>query len=168
MGLYQDRVLPFLTHVAMSNRQLIEYRTRVVSAARGRVLEVGIGSGLNMPYYGNEVSSIYGIDPSTGLLSRPLGSSRVPSGTSATWAYAVRRTWPRARSPGCMVPKPTHALLAMPGWRLSPQSQDRCSRRRFWISYRSFARRIYAGAEPVHVHVRGLGTPKNLRGVRSV
>src|SRR4051794_14242351 len=70
MGLYQDRVLPFLTHVAMSNRQLIEYRTRVVSAARGRVLEVGIGSGLNISYYGNEVSSIYGIDPSTGLLSR--------------------------------------------------------------------------------------------------
>jgi hypothetical protein len=43
MALYRDHVLPCLTHLTMSNRRLIEYRRRVVSQARGRVLEIGIG-----------------------------------------------------------------------------------------------------------------------------
>jgi hypothetical protein len=41
MALYRDHVVPCLTHLAMSNRRLIEYRRRVVSQARGRVLEIG-------------------------------------------------------------------------------------------------------------------------------
>ncbi len=73
MGLYQDCVLPFLIHLSMSNRQLADYRRRTVSAARGRVLEIGIGSGLNLPLYPREVSSVYGIDPSAGLLRRAGG-----------------------------------------------------------------------------------------------
>jgi ubiquinone/menaquinone biosynthesis C-methylase UbiE len=68
MALYRDHVLPCLTHLAMSNRQLVEYRRRLVSQARGRVLEIGIGSGLNLPLYGDEVANVYGIDPSAGLL----------------------------------------------------------------------------------------------------
>jgi SAM-dependent methyltransferase len=70
MSLYQDRILPFIIHISMSNRWLVEYRRRTISNARGRVLEIGIGSGLNLPLYGREVSSILGIDPSTGLLKR--------------------------------------------------------------------------------------------------
>src|SRR6266540_5916881 len=70
MALYRDCVLPCLVHLAMSNHRLIEYRERVVSQARGRVLEVGIGSGLNLPFYGRHVATVYGIDPSAGLLRR--------------------------------------------------------------------------------------------------
>jgi ubiquinone/menaquinone biosynthesis C-methylase UbiE len=70
MALYRDRVLPCLTHLAMSNRWLIEYRRRLVSQARGRVLEIGIGSGLNLRFYGEQVASVYGIDPSAALLRR--------------------------------------------------------------------------------------------------
>ncbi len=68
MGLYTDYALPLLTHLSMSNRWLLEYRRRTISAARGRVLEVGIGSGLNLALYGPDVSAIYGIDPSARLL----------------------------------------------------------------------------------------------------
>lgn len=44
MGFYQNRVLPHLQRVTMRNRQLRPYRGRVVGAAEGRVLEVGMGS----------------------------------------------------------------------------------------------------------------------------
>ena len=63
------RVLPFLIHLSMSNRQLVDYRRRMLAAAHGRVLEIGIGSGLNLPLCGPEVSAIY-IDPSARLLER--------------------------------------------------------------------------------------------------
>jgi ubiquinone/menaquinone biosynthesis C-methylase UbiE len=70
MALYRDHVLPCLTHLAMSNHCLIDYRRRMMSRARGRVLEIGIGSGLNLPFYGGQVASVYGIDPAAALLRR--------------------------------------------------------------------------------------------------
>jgi ubiquinone/menaquinone biosynthesis C-methylase UbiE len=73
MAFYYDHVLPCLTHLAMSNRRLAEYRRRVVSQARGRVLEIGVGSGLNLPLYGSQVASVHGLDPSAGLLRRAVG-----------------------------------------------------------------------------------------------
>lgn len=54
----------------MRNKLLRPYRERVVGAARGRVLEVGIGSGVNLPFYGTAATQIVGIDPSPGLLTR--------------------------------------------------------------------------------------------------
>src|SRR5438105_3044798 len=80
MALFRDYVLPCLTHLAMSNRRLLDYRRRVVSQARGRVLEIGIGSGLNLPLYGDGVERVYGIDPSAGLLRR---ANRQPASATA-------------------------------------------------------------------------------------
>ena len=69
MGLYTRYVLPRLLHLAMKNRQAGDYRGRIIPAARGRVLEVGIGSGLNLPFYAGEVESVTGVDPSASLLA---------------------------------------------------------------------------------------------------
>ena len=68
MRFYDTHVLPRLTHLAMRQEQLRPYRERVVSAAHGRVLEIGIGSGLNLPLYPVAVERIIGVDPSPGLL----------------------------------------------------------------------------------------------------
>ena len=69
MGFYQNRILPRLIHFAMGQQDLKAYRDRVVAAAAGRVLEVGIGSGLNMPFYGGSVREVIGLDPSAQLLA---------------------------------------------------------------------------------------------------
>jgi ubiquinone/menaquinone biosynthesis C-methylase UbiE len=50
------------------------YRRRTVSPARGRVLEIGIGSGLNLPFYSGAVSQVIGIDPSSRLLAMARGA----------------------------------------------------------------------------------------------
>jgi ubiquinone/menaquinone biosynthesis C-methylase UbiE len=69
MGFYQEQILPWLVHLSMRQRRLAPYRSRVVSSATGRVLEVGIGSGLNLPFYGNAVAEIIGLEPSPKLLA---------------------------------------------------------------------------------------------------
>jgi ubiquinone/menaquinone biosynthesis C-methylase UbiE len=56
-------------------------RARLVPLARGRVLEVGFGSGLNLPFYGPAVERLYGLDPSRELwrlARRRIDAVRVP------------------------------------------------------------------------------------------
>ena len=76
MGFYEDRVLPHLVNLTMRNRRLIPYRERVILAAEGRVLEIGVGSGLNLPFYPAPVREIVGLEPAPRLLamSRRLAS----------------------------------------------------------------------------------------------
>ncbi len=68
MSFYQRRVLPYLLHLAMRQQQLVPFRRRVIGAAEGRVLEIGIGSGLNLPLYGSDARSVIGLEPSPELL----------------------------------------------------------------------------------------------------
>jgi hypothetical protein len=71
MGLYQDLLLPALIDLSMRNKRLRPYRERVAGAAQGRILDIGIGSGLNLPLYGQQASEILALDPSPRLLARP-------------------------------------------------------------------------------------------------
>jgi ubiquinone/menaquinone biosynthesis C-methylase UbiE len=68
MGFYNDHILPHVINLAMRNRELDPYRQRVVSQAQGRVLEIGIGSGLNLAFYGPRVDAILGLDPAPRLI----------------------------------------------------------------------------------------------------
>ena len=68
ISFYNDRILPHVINLAMGNLELRSYRERVVSQARGRVLEIGIGSGLNFPWYGPSVDEVIGLDPAPRLI----------------------------------------------------------------------------------------------------
>jgi len=68
MNLYERWILPRLLDLVMRNKEVTRYRSRVVPHARGIVLEVGIGSGLNMRFYGPQVEQLFAVDPSEELL----------------------------------------------------------------------------------------------------
>ena len=72
MGVYDDHILPSLINLTMRQKRLAAYRSRVIPNAEGRVLEVGVGSGLNLPFYTEKVQRVIALDPSPTLLSMAL------------------------------------------------------------------------------------------------
>jgi ubiquinone/menaquinone biosynthesis C-methylase UbiE len=81
MGFYQDQIVPLLINLAMRRQDLAAYRSRIVPAAEGRVLEIGIGSGLNLPFYSRHVEQVIGLDPSPKLLAMARQANRPKSRT---------------------------------------------------------------------------------------
>ena len=67
MGLYAKYLLPRLIDLAMRNKDTTRLRAECLPQARGDVLEIGIGSGLNLPFYSSGVRRVYGVDPSIEL-----------------------------------------------------------------------------------------------------
>jgi len=76
MRLYGDIVLPSMIDWTMRGREFETYRKRLCADARGRVLEIGVGSGLNLPYYSPEVELVLGLDPSAALLAKAERAAR--------------------------------------------------------------------------------------------
>ena len=80
MGVYQEHIVPHLVNLAMRNRQLAPYRERTIRLAEGRVLEIGVGSGLNLPLYTGRATEILGLDPHPKLLAMASAKPRsIPS-----------------------------------------------------------------------------------------
>jgi ubiquinone/menaquinone biosynthesis C-methylase UbiE len=121
MNFYERWILPPILDLIMRQKHLTKYRRAVVASARGRVLEIGVGSGLNFPLYSKQVELVYGIDPSPRLLAiarRRAASSGVPVelllGSATTIPLAddtvdtVVMTWTL-----CSIPDPLAALREM-------------------------------------------------------
>jgi SAM-dependent methyltransferase len=64
MGLYRDHILPRLAHWALSAAEVASERQRALDEVSGDVLELGIGSALNLRHYGAGVRRVVGVDPS--------------------------------------------------------------------------------------------------------
>ena len=81
MSIYRDIVLPRLVERTLSNRQAERLRQSCLSSLSGTVLEIGFGSGLNLPFYPEAVGRLLACDPSKGarnLAKDRLDNSRIP------------------------------------------------------------------------------------------
>ena len=68
MSLYEKYVLPKFLNCACGSKPVSYQRKKVVPLAEGKVLEIGIGSGLNLPFYDKaNIDEIWGLDPSEEL-----------------------------------------------------------------------------------------------------
>ena len=119
MGFYDRHILPRLLDLAMRNRRLDGYRRRAIASALGVVLEIGVGSGLNLALYGPAVDRVCAIDPAPELLrlaSQRIKDAQVPvslvraSGEHLPFADAifdtVVTTWTL-----CSIADPVAALI---------------------------------------------------------
>jgi ubiquinone/menaquinone biosynthesis C-methylase UbiE len=81
MGFYADRVLPRITDLALRGRRFDQIRERVCAGLDGEVVEVGFGSGRNVPFYPGTVTRVQAVDPATEgrrLAAGRLAASSVP------------------------------------------------------------------------------------------
>jgi ubiquinone/menaquinone biosynthesis C-methylase UbiE len=116
--LYRRHVLPRITDVMMNRRDLRPVRDRVAAGLAGEIVEVGFGSGLNVPHYPPAVTRVLAVDPATTgrkLAAARIAASPVPvafaglDGEQLPWPDAhvdhVLITWSL-----CTIPDPARAL----------------------------------------------------------
>lgn len=75
MGFYHDVVVPYCIDLSCGMKALVPERRKVTASLSGRVLEIGFGSGLNLPYLPSAVSELLAVDPSQ--RARRIGHKRI-------------------------------------------------------------------------------------------
>jgi len=75
VGFYEDEILPRAVDVLLGGRQFARLRARVAAELEGEVLEVGFGSGRNVPHYPPALARVRAVDPAT--VGRKLAAKRV-------------------------------------------------------------------------------------------
>jgi ubiquinone/menaquinone biosynthesis C-methylase UbiE len=74
MGLYRDQILPRAIDLALRGGEFTRLRARVTARLAGQVLEIGFGSGLNIPHYPASLERVQAIDPAA--VGRKLAAKR--------------------------------------------------------------------------------------------
>jgi ubiquinone/menaquinone biosynthesis C-methylase UbiE len=81
MGIYTEHVLPRIVDVACNTRQAHPQRRRVCEGLAGDVVEIGFGSGLNVPFYPASVTQVTAVEPGDvgwKLAGKRLRQTRIP------------------------------------------------------------------------------------------
>ena len=122
MGFYAKHVLPICLDKACSVGPIDKQRAKIIPLAKGRVLEIGIGSGLNLPHYTpSQVDSVIGVDPDEHIWARSQGrrdtapfpveriglsGEDIPLGADSVDTVVVTYSL-------CTIPDPVKALVEM-------------------------------------------------------
>ncbi len=75
MQIWAEHILPRLTDVALGTKEVRRHRERALAGLQGEVVEIGFGSGLNVPLYPPTVQTVYAVEPS--MVARRLAAARV-------------------------------------------------------------------------------------------
>jgi ubiquinone/menaquinone biosynthesis C-methylase UbiE len=118
MGFYSRVILPLCLDWAMSDRVFTQYRKEVLSEVSGEVLEIGFGTGLNLPHYPSEIEKLVTVYPNPGMnrraqkrieASKITVDNRILSGENLPFADnsfdSVVSTWTL-----CSIPKVDRAI----------------------------------------------------------
>jgi len=118
VGVYDTYVLPHLIDLACGTGDIAEQRRKVVPRAAGRVLEVGMGPGLNLPFYDrSEVEVVWGLEPSEGM-RRKAAPALESTDLDVRWLDAPSEEIPLDdRSVDTVVL--TYTLCTIPDWQLA-------------------------------------------------
>ncbi len=81
MGFYAQKLFPYLLDWTMSSETFTHYRRQVLAKVQGEVLEIGFGTGLNLPYYPAHVEKITTVDVNAGV--NALAQKRIRASTIA-------------------------------------------------------------------------------------
>ncbi len=100
MSVYGKYILPWGINLACGGRPIAKQRAKIVPRARGEVLEVGIGSGLNLPFYDTaKVQKVWGLEPNPEMRRMAEGVAR---GVALEVAFL--------ELPGEAIPLPDHSV----------------------------------------------------------
>ncbi len=87
MGFYRERVLPRLVDRACGTAELAAWRERVTAGLAGVIVEIGFGSGLNMPAYPSAVTRVYAVEPA--VLAHRMAAERISASPIAVEHIAL-------------------------------------------------------------------------------
>jgi len=115
MGIYHDRVVPLLIELSMRSRELEPYRRRLLAQAGGRVLEIGVGAGANLPFYTGRAAQLVGIEPHPRLVAKAAhGKAEMVAGSAEELPFPDRSVDTVVTTfTLCTIPDPIRALREM-------------------------------------------------------
>jgi len=72
MGLYSKYIFPLILELGLGRKEIQDLRRELLQRARGDVLEIGFGTGLNLPHYPSQIKKLTVVEPNTGMQGRAL------------------------------------------------------------------------------------------------
>lgn len=113
MGFYREHVLPRVVDRACGTRELQRWRGKITQGLAGTLVEIGFGSGLNVPTYPPEVTEVYAVEPA--LTARRLAEPRVAESHATVHHVGLRGEEIPLDDDSCDGALSTFTLCTIPG-----------------------------------------------------
>lgn len=124
MNAYEKYVLPTVIHTTCGSKPILKQREKVVPLAQGRVLEIGMGSGINIPFYDPEkVEMVWGLEPSEGM-RRKAKSNLINAPFDVQWIDLPSEQIPLDTNSADTIML-TYTLCTIPNWQQALEEMRR-------------------------------------------